>query len=260
MDLSPLTNTARQIGKTLTKHSPTILTGLGVAGFISTVFMAVKATPKAMEILEHERNFRHDEYGIKYDDPINIQDTVQLTWKVYTPSAMMGLLSIGCVIGATSINNRRTAALSSLFAVAESTLKEYQAKVVETIGENKEKKIRADIAADELKKNPLESKAIIVSGLGDTLCYDAYTGRYFKGDVEDIKRTINEFNHRLLKEMQIPINDLYFELGLDSVESGRDIGWDVEKGLLEIDISAKLASGNVPCVVLTFTNRPTKLW
>jgi len=260
MDLSPLTNTARQIGKTLTKHSPTILTGLGVAGFISTVVMAVKATPKAMEILEHERNFRLDEYGIKYDDPINIQDTVQLTWKVYTPSALMGLLSIGCVIGATSISNRRTAALSSLFAVAESTLKEYQAKVVETIGENKEKKIRADIAADELKKNPLESKAIIVSGLDDTLCYDAYTGRYFKGDVEDIKRTINEFNHRLLKEMQIPINDLYFELGLDSVESGRDIGWDVEKGLLEIDISAKLASGNVPCVVLTFTNKPTKLW
>lgn len=260
MDLKLITNTARQLGRTLTKHSPTILTGLGVAGFISTVVMAVKATPKAMEILERERNFRYDEYGTAYDVPINLADTIQLTWKVYTPSTLMGLVSIGCVIGATSINNRRTAALSSLFAVAESTLKEYQAKVVETIGENKEKKIRADIAADELKKNPLESKAIIVSGLGDTLCYDAYTGRYFKGDVETIKKTINEFNHRLLKEMQLPINDLYYELGLDSVESGRDIGWDVDKGLLEIDISAKLASGNVPCVVLTFTNKPTKLW
>ncbi len=260
MDLSLITNAARQFGRTLTKHSPTILTGLGVAGFISTVVMAVKATPKAMEILEHERNFRYDEYGTGYDVPINLADTIQLTWKVYTPSTLMGMVSIGCVIGATSISNRRTAALSSLFAVAESTLKEYQAKVVETIGENKEKKIRADIAADELKKNPLESKAIIVSGLGDTLCYDVYTGRYFKGDVEAIRRTVNEFNHRLIREMRIPLNDLYYELGLESVESGRDIGWDVEKGLVEIDISAKLASGDVPCVVLTFTNKPTKLW
>lgn len=260
MDLSLLTNTARQLGRTVSKHSPTILTGLGIAGFISTVVMAVKATPKAMEILEYERNFRFDEYGTDYETPISPVDTIELTWKLYAPSALMGVTSIACIIGATSIQNRRAAALSSLFAVAESTLKEYQAKVVKTIGENKEQKIRAEIAGDELKKNPLEPKAIIVSGLGDTLCYDVYTGRYFKGDVESIKRTVNEFNHRLLKEMQLPLNDLYFELGLESVESGRDIGWDIEKGLVDIDISAKLASGDVPCVVLTFTNRPTKLW
>lgn len=260
MDLTLITNTARQLGRTVSKHSPTILTGLGIAGFISTVVMAVRATPKAIEVLDRERNFRFDEYGTDYETPISPVDTVELTWKLYAPSALMGATSIACIIGATSIQNRRAAALSSLFAVAESTLKEYQAKVVKTIGENKEQKIRAEIAGDELKKNPLDSKAIIVSGLGDTLCYDAYTGRYFKGDVEDIKRTINEFNHRLLKEMQIPINDLYYELGLESVESGRDIGWDVEKGLVEIDISAKLASGDVPCVVLTFTNKPTKLW
>lgn len=262
MDLSLLTNTARRLGRTVSKHSPTILTGLGIAGFISTVIMAVKVTPKAIEILEMEDRFREEEWKNNRDsgEPRTVVDTVELTWKVYAPSAVMGIISIGCVIGATSINNRRNVALSSLFAVAESTLKEYQAKVVETIGENKEKKIRAEITGDELKKNPLEPKAIIVSGLGDTLCYDVYTGRYFKGDVESIKRTVNEFNHRLLKEMQLPLNDLYFELGLESVESGRDIGWDVEKGLVDIDISAKLASGDVPCVVLTFTNRPTKLW
>lgn len=261
MDLKLLSNTARQLGRTVTKHSPTILTALGITGFISTVVMAVRATPKAIEILDYERNFRHDEYGTSYETPISISDTVELTWKVYVPSVLMGVTSIVCVIGATSINNRRNVALSSLFAVAESTLKEYQAKVIETIGENKEQKIRSEIAGDELRKNPLnETKAIIVSGLGDTLCYDQYTGRYFKGDIETIRRTINEFNSRLLKEMQLPLNDLYFDLGLESVESGRDIGWDIDKGLVEIDISAKLASGDVPCVVLTFKNKPTKLW
>jgi hypothetical protein len=260
MDLSILRNTARQLARTVTKHSPTILTALGITGFVSTVIMAVRATPKAIEILDYERDFRYKEYGTDYNAVINIPDTIELTWKVYAPSTLMGVTSIACIIGATSINNRRNVALSSLFAVAESTLKEYQAKVVSTIGESKERKIRSEISGDELKKNPLEPKAIIVSGLGDTLCYDQYTGRYFKGDVETIKKTINEFNHRLLKEMQLPLNDLYFDLGLEAVESGRDIGWDVERGLIEIDISAKLASGDVPCVVLTFKNKPTKLW
>jgi hypothetical protein len=224
--------------------------------------MAVKATPKAIKIIEMEDRFREEEWKNNRDsgEPLTIIDTVELTWKVYAPSAVMGIISIGCVIGATSINNRRNVALSSLFAVAESTLKEYQAKVVETIGENKEKKLRADIASDELSKNPLESKAIIVSGLGDTLCFDQYTGRYFKGDVEQIRKTVNDFNRQLLSDMRIPLNDLYSELGLAPVESGEYVGWDVEKGLVDIDFSAKLASGNVPCVVLTFTNKPTKLW
>lgn len=260
MDLSLLTKTAQQLGRTLTKHSPTILTALGITGFVSTVVMAIKATPKAIDILDHERTFRHDEYCTPYDTPIDIPDTIELTWKVYVPTALMGVTSIACIVGATSIHNRRNVALSSLFAIAESTLKDYQKKVVETIGENKEKKIRTELAGDELEKHPMSSKSIIVSGLGDTLCFDQYTGRYFKGDVVQIQQKVNEFNRQLLSDMRIPLNDLYSEIGLDSVESGQYVGWDVEKGLVDVDFTAKLASGNVPCVVLTFTNKPIQLW
>lgn len=260
MDISLLNKTAQQLGRTLTKHSPTILTALGITGFVSTVIMAVKATPKAIDILDHERNFRYDEYGTDYDTPISIPDTVELTWKVYVPTALMGATSIACIIGATSIHNRRNLALTSLYSIAESTLKDYQKKVVETIGDKKEEKIRAEIAGDQLTNHPMDSKSIIVSGLGDTLCFDQYTGRYFKGDVEQIRKTVNDFNRQLLSDMRIPLNDLYSELGLAPVESGQDVGWDVEKGLVNIDFSAKLASGNVPCVVLTFSSKPTKLW
>ena len=34
------------------KHSPEILTGIGIAGIISTTVMAVKATPKALKLIE----------------------------------------------------------------------------------------------------------------------------------------------------------------------------------------------------------------
>lgn len=260
MDISLLTKTAQQLGRTLTKHSPTILTALGITGFVSTVVMAVKATPKAVNILDHERIFRHDEFGAEYEEPISISDTVELTWKVYIPTVLMGATSIACIIGATSIHNRRNLALTSLYSIAESTLKDYQKKVIETIGDKKEEKLRDEIANDQLANHPMDSKSIIVSGLGDTLCFDQYTGRYFKADVEKIRKSVNDFNRQLLSDMRIPLNELYSEIGLAPVESGEYVGWDVEKGLVEIEFSAKLASGNVPCVVLTFSSKPTKLW
>ena len=38
------------------KHSPEILTGLGVIGMIATTVTAVRATPKALELIEENKN------------------------------------------------------------------------------------------------------------------------------------------------------------------------------------------------------------
>ena len=40
---------------TLSKKSPEILTGLGIAGMVTTTVLAVKATPKALELIEDEK-------------------------------------------------------------------------------------------------------------------------------------------------------------------------------------------------------------
>lgn len=37
------------------KHSPEILTGLGIAGMITTTVLAVKATPKALVLIEGKK-------------------------------------------------------------------------------------------------------------------------------------------------------------------------------------------------------------
>lgn len=37
------------------KKSPEILTGIGVAGFITTTVLAVRATPKALTLIEEEK-------------------------------------------------------------------------------------------------------------------------------------------------------------------------------------------------------------
>ena len=42
-----LGRTVNRVGFKLKKHSPEILTGIGIAGMISATVMAVRATPKA---------------------------------------------------------------------------------------------------------------------------------------------------------------------------------------------------------------------
>lgn len=37
------------------KHSPEILTGIGIAGMITTTVMAVRATPKALILIEEKK-------------------------------------------------------------------------------------------------------------------------------------------------------------------------------------------------------------
>ena len=42
----------RGIRVSLDKHAPEILTGMGIAGMVTCVVLAVKATPKAIDLIE----------------------------------------------------------------------------------------------------------------------------------------------------------------------------------------------------------------
>lgn len=245
-DLLKIVNKARG---TLAKHSPEILTGIGIAGMISTTVLAVKATPKAIRILEEEREKRED-------DDISAVDTVKLCWKPYIPAAITGTVSVACLIGASSVNARRNAALATAYTLSETALSEYREKVVETIGEKKEKEVRDKIAKDKVEKNPVSKTEVIVTGKGNTLCYDALGGGYFRSDYDHIKKTENLLNRKLLNEMYVSLNELYDELGINRTRLGDDLGWNMDDGYIEIDLSSQLADDGTPCLVVDYSVAP----
>jgi len=59
---------AYQMRHLIIKNSPTILTGLAVGGLVTTTVLAVKATPKALDILERNKHF-----GRQIDDFTNLE-------------------------------------------------------------------------------------------------------------------------------------------------------------------------------------------
>ena len=51
------------ITKLCKENGATILSGLGVAGVVSTAVMTAKATPKALDILADKQEYKQEHYG-----------------------------------------------------------------------------------------------------------------------------------------------------------------------------------------------------
>lgn len=245
----------KEVKTAITKYSPEILTGLGIAGMITTTVLAVKATPKALNLIEDKKQ----ELNLNPEDRLHPVDTVKATWKCYVPAAATGLTSIACLIGASSVNAKRNAALMTAYNLTATALADYKDKVIETVGEKKEQIIRNKVAEEHVNREPVNPSAIIVSGNGTTRCFDTITKRRFISDIETIKRTINELNRRMVNgEDYISLNDLYSELGLECVSIGEDIGWNVTSGLIDVNFSAQLDTDGIPCIVLDYTIAPKR--
>jgi hypothetical protein len=264
MTIKDILHFGKILGGKFLENSPIILTGAAVTGVISTGILAVKATPRALKILEEERRKR-DEYEkviardgdgreiiLAKGDTLTNREVVQLVWKCYIPATGMCLGTIACIIGAHKVNQRRNAALMGLYSLSEVAFKEYKEKVAETIGKVKEQRIRDEIDADHIKANPPNSAQVIFTGKGDVMCYDSLTGRYFRSDIEKIRRTVNELNRRLMSEMFLDLNDLYFELGIPTTKLGDELGFNLDDGLLEINFSSAITDDGQPCLVLNY--------
>lgn len=238
----------KQIGKFVDSNSPVILTGMGLAGMITTVVFGIKATPKAEKIIKCEES--------QLERPLTKVEIVKHTWKCYIPTVAMGAASAACIIGGQSVSLRRNAALAGLYAFTDNTLKEYQDKVIETVGEKKNTDILDGMAKDIVDQNPVNELNVIRAG-GDHLCYDPLTGRYFRSDIELINRAVNNLNKCLIDDRYETLNDFYYLLGLPEVDSivGEDLGWNTDK-LLDLGFSSQLASNGEPCIVLRYDVAP----
>ena len=249
MNKSKISVISKDIRTGLSKHSPEILTGIGIAGMITTVVLAVKATPKAMQLLE-------EKYGNNNGHPFPKKEVIKTCWKPYTPAAVTCVASVTCLVGASSVNAKRNAALATAYKLTETALSEYKEKVVEEIGEKKEKVIHEKIAHDHIKKNPVSDNQVIITEKGNTLCYDDVSGRYFKSDIDAIKSAINEVNRKMTYENYISLTEFYTEIGLAPTSMSDYLGWNLDDGLLEIDLGAKLTDDGKPCIVLQYLVAP----
>lgn len=257
MDKQKVTQFFKGIQTAVTKKSPEILTGIGIAGMITTTVLAVKATPKALELIESEKESKKE---YPDDKPgLNAVEVVKVAWKPYIPAAVTGVVSVACLIGASSVSARRNAALATAYQLSTNALTEYKDKVVETIGEKKEKGIREKIAQDKVTQNPVSKSEVVITGAGDVLFLEPVSMRYFTSDIESVRKIINDINYRMTCGMEeyISLSEFYDEIGLTHTSNSDEIGWNLYKdGQIGIDFHPTVAEDGKPCLMLDYRVEP----
>lgn len=238
-----INNTKKYLGK----HSPEILTGIGLVSMCTSIITSIKVTPKAMCLIED----RKKELSVDNLTPV---ETIKTVWKPYLPTFLIFIGGATCIIGASAVNYKRNAALGAAYALSERTLIRYRDKVIDTLGERKEHEIRDKISQDIINEN--KPNQIIITSKGNTLCMDTISGRYFKSDIEIIKQTINKLNRRLTYDHYISLNEFYYELGMEGVKNGDLMGWNLDNGLIEPSFSACITESDEPCIVLDISIGP----
>ena len=246
MNKSGLKRTIKSVERVLTKYSPGILTGIGIAGMIGATFMAVKATPKALYLIETKK----EEAEMEELTPV---ETIKTCWKCYIPATLTTVLSAVCLIGASTVSAKRNAALATAYSISEAALREYQEKVVEVIGEKKEKAVRDAVAKDQIERDPVtKSEVVIIDSNSNTLCYEPLSGRYFKSTIDKIKKAEIKLDRQMIQEMYVGLNDFYWEIGLDETDLGDKMGWNLSKGYMDLSFSSQLADDGTPCAVIVY--------
>lgn len=246
INFTGLVNMAKHL---VTRYSSEILVATGIVGMLTTTVIAVKATPKALCLIEEAKAEKGEE--------LTKLETVKAAAKVYIPPMITAATSTACIIGASKINRKRNAALATAYALSEAALNEYKDKVVATIGEKKEREIQDAIAKDNVDNVPLHTKEVYITDNGNTLCYDVMSGRYFRSSMETLKSAICDLNFQMMDDVWVTLNDFYDAIGLKQTQQGDLLGWSVADGKIQPRFSSQISEKGEPCLVLKYNIAPS---
>lgn len=233
----------------LSKNKPGLLMGFGLGSMIVATITGIAGAPMARDALEAKK----EELNV---DKLSPMDTILTAGPYFLPPVLFTCVGVGCILGGNQMNLDRGAAAMAAYAISDATFREYREKTKEIVGEKKEKDIKEAAAKELMDKNPLAGREVIITGKGDTLCFEKISGRYFRSDIETLRRIENRLNKRMITESFISLNELYLEMGLDAIELGDELGWHIDRGYIGMQFSAQLTDVGDPCLVVDFDVMP----
>ena len=270
----------------ITKASPEILIGVGIGGVVIATVMACKATLKVEEELDDIQNKIEE---VKSVEPVNEDDEKALRQSItktyirgaakiaalYTPSIIIGGLSIGSIMYGHDILSKRNVALAALAEMLDKRYKTYQERVVAAIGDEAEKKIRygydtkdieyihVDEEFNEKKKSKKNAKVVAADNCSPYARYfDEGCINWTKSPEKNLyflriqQATANDLLHA---RGHIFLNEVYDMLGIPRTEDGQLVGWirggqDVDFGIYNLykEANRDFVNGYEPVVLLDF--------
>lgn len=246
MDISTMKNVATRIGGRsvlkLRKYSPQILTGVGIAGGITSAVMASMATLHLEERMDKMKDHLEtiklgrtegllDHQQFQRESALIYTSAVLSIGRLYAPAASVGLLSIACIISAQGIMQKRNASLVAAYAAVDKSFKEYRKRVEAQLGEEGERKIRYDV--EEIEEHDTEEGVVRKVAKHNAISpyakfFDEYNPNWAKNadyNLMFLRSQQMSANDMLHARGHVFLNEVYDMLGMDRTKAGATVGW-----------------------------------
>jgi hypothetical protein len=252
----PIKTILKTAEKFVSDNSPGILTGLGVAGAVTTAVLAGRAGYLAgmdASTQYHEALQEQDEDEELPAHLLEPKHIVKTYWKGFIPAGVTGATTLTAIIMANQIGSRRAAAITAAFKLSEELSDEYKKKVAQTLGFQKEEKMRSEMAAERMEKNPPPAGMLVVAG-SDVLFLDELSGRYFQSQVETVRKAVNDINYKINQYFHASLTDFYELIGLEGTKHSDSIGWNTDE-LLDVQFTPTMYQDK-PAILLGYNYGP----
>lgn len=214
----------------LKRNSSTILTCIGAGGVVVTAIMAVRATPKALKLLESVEK----EKGEK----LTKLEVVRVAGPAYIPSTMIGISTIACIFGANVLNHKQQASLASAYALLNNYHKEYRNKLIELHGEEADIEVRNAMAREHCNYHQIDMDIPD----GKVIFYDEISGESIVRYEREIMDAEYHLNRNFAMRGFASLNEFYEFLGMPKTDYGEEVGWTMSGGYCWIDFEHRLIS------------------
>lgn len=232
-------------------NAPTIFTATACIGTVATAVLTAKSTTLAIEQIAD-----YCEDNLRSPEDLTWREKFAISYRVYIPPAITAVATLVSIVAANRIQYSRGAAFALAYTGSEAAFKRYREAVADVVKPKDLEKVKARVAEKSLSEaDKPHSGTILIASSGDVLCYDIFSGRYFKSDIETIRRVENNINGQLNLECYASLNEFYNGLGIPPIAAGELVGWS-EPNSLSVEFGSQLTEKGEPVLTVDFLVYP----
>lgn len=242
---------ANDCARLIKANAPAILTASACVGTIATAILTAKSTTLAIEKIAD-----YCEANLRSPEDLSWREKFSVSYRVYIPPAIAGVCTLVSIISANRIQYARGAAFALAYSGSEAAFRRYREAVADVVKPKDVQKITSRVAEKSVQEagKPVPG-TVLVAASGDVLCYDVFSGRYFRSDIETIRRVENNINGQLNAECYASLNEFYAGLGLPPIAAGELVGWSVPNSL-SVEFGSQLTEKGEPVLTVDFLVSP----
>lgn len=257
--ISKVSRTFHKAGFKVKKHSPEILAVTGVIGIVTSAVMACKATTKVNDIVDEAKDTvekihdsvgkgLHTSDGEEYTEEVAKKDltivyaqTGLKFVKLYGPSVVLGVASIGCMLYSNRILRKRNVALAAALTNVATSFNEYRGRLIDRFGKDLDRELRFGVKAKEVEETVIDEngKETTVTKTVDVVdpntAHSLYSVVFCEGNTgwtrnAELNKVFliqqqNQANDKLRLNGILTLNEVYDMVGAPRTAYGQIAGW-----------------------------------